>query len=1139
MKRKVLSVILAAAVILSFTGCGKKKPAETTAAPTTAPAAAAPTEAPFVEEEPAKNELDKKNPIPGINKEYRLTEQKFEEENLILRLPEGVSAVNEGRGENHGHITVTDQEDGWKLMFRPTNFSLGNMVNNVDTSANYAGNWIKEDWSRDVSTTLAGFPARVWANNIRKGWLHPSNENDAPAVDIILDYGDTLVGEWLGMQVRLEALEPKNDTNIYHYLYNSKLRAVLNSFELVKTPDGKEYTANGITATFPARWPVKAGESSMVALLQGGELSGGITISTQYNTDLQHHVDAYEGEQFTRTYGDNEWVSVIAKHTFERGEGEEPTIVHSMYMFSKFNDKMCACTHVSSNSWQPEDYKKFLDNEQFVALMNSVKLDPSAWHQPGTAEVNGILSSSGSIRSYSGTDTELEIPAMIGEYNTVYIGGNAFKGNTTLKKVVIPEGVTEIQGGAFEDCTALEEVVLPDTLNFVYVNAFRNCPNLKDVKLPDSVTFVGASAFAESGQGTFTGSAAAYDRRCFADTAFETITLPNGADISADHMFYQTKASKVELPGDLEVLGEGAFSNTANIHEIELPETVRTIGRGAFLNMRGLMKLNLPEGIEELPENMTASTTTDVIVVPKSVKKIGYQAIYDANIVVLQNPKVEIAAGGIDGDYVYIKDAKNFVFDGKDGEVMRGSCIYLDGVYDPKNDIQGDFYNATAFSYQFFLPVDATFAESDALDSYLLSIGYEDKAWVAGTPAEFLTESTCDFEMKGTVVTGYKGSSKTLSIPNYVTQTDGTFWYTGNVYRVEDEAFAGKGLTSFFFRGMFGDGTGARILKDNPDLKDIWFNMSILDEANRGNRFDKEAFAGVPENVTVHLPASMTDDERKKVGDFLHSVGMPSGCSFDYYDFRGEAAATSTGNASSAKQDDAESTAAESAGTSAAASGTSAAADGAAYINDGTITGTYRLYAMMGMTLLEFSEMTGMSPKDASEMITVELKDGGKAIFTSSGEPHEVTYSLDGTKLTMEAADEKMEATLEDGLMYLGLEGEETVLARLTDVAFAVPDKGEATVWKGIYTKFVGDPDTSKDTSEEFSLELYEDGTGVHHRSDMDFKVTWELKGEDFTMSETFIGDPIVYTGTLSGNSLHLFNGDPENDFTCEYVYEK
>ena len=911
-----------------------------------------------------------------------------------------------------------------------------------------------------------------------------------------------------------------------------------------EAPKGVVHEAGGIKATFPESWNVKDGENSIVASFRSDELFGGVTFLTAVGADPEKLADSWEGEKLKKTYNGRDFFGVIEEIKFNpRGEGEVTS--YHLNLFSAFNDKRSLQVGLNMKDFKPEEYKKYLDDEQFAAIMDSLELDPAGYHEPGKASANGLTSDRGSVTSYTGTDADLVIPAEIGEYSTIYIGGNAFQNNSTLKSVTIPEGVTWIQGGAFENCANLEKIVLPETLAEIGPDAFRGCPKLTDVKLPAGVIQVGTAAFAESGKGSFQGSGAVYDRRCFADSTFETITLADGADISADHMFYETAASEVNLPGDLEVLGADAFTNTENIHEIRLPDTLKVIGESAFVNMRGLMKLNLPEGIEELPESMTASTATDVIVIPKSVKKIGSQAIYDANTVVIQNPDVEIAAGGIDGDYVYIKDAKNFVFDGKDGEVMRGSCIYLDGVYDPKNDIQGDFYNATAFSYQFFLPADATFEESDALDSYLLSIGYEDKAWVAGTPAEFLTESTCDFEMKGTVVTGYKGSSKTLSIPNYVTQTDGTFWYTGNVYRVEDEAFAGKGLTSFFFRGQFGDGTGARILKDNPDLKDIWFNMSILDEANRGNRFDKEAFAGVPEKVTVHLPASLTDDERKKVGDFLHSVGMPSGCSFDYYDFRGEAA-KSAGNGSAAKNDTAESTAAAasgtaagSAGTSAAASGTSAAADGAAYINDGTITGTYRLYAMMGMTLLEFSEMTGMSPKDASEMITVELKDGGKAIFTSSGEPHEVTYRLDGTKLTMEAADEKMEATLEDGLMYLGLEGEETVLARLTDAAFAVPDKGESTVWKGIYTKFVGDPDTSKDTSEEFYLELYEDGTGVHHRSDMDFKVTWELKGEDFTMSETFIGDPIVYTGTLSGNSLHLFNGDPENDFTCEYVYEK
>jgi|GEM_PF-1045829 len=1126
---------LALSAALWLTGCGKKEPAPTTAAPTTAaPTFAAPpeTEAPFVEEEPAKNELDASNPIPGINKEYAMTEQVFEEENLKLMLPEGVEAVNEGRGENRGHITVTDKENGWKLMFRPDNFSLNNMVNNVSGTVIYDGNPIKTDWSQDVSGTLAGFPVRIWANNIRKGWLHPSNESDAPAVDIIMDYGETLVGEWLGMHIRLEALDPKDDTNIYHYLYNSKLRAVLNSFELIKTPDGNEITVNGITATFPARWPVKTGENSMVANLRSSALSGGITMSTQYNPDPQHHVDSYEGEQFTRTYGANDWIGVIAKHTFEKGEDEEPTILHSMYLFSKFNEKMTACVHVSNNSWDPDGFKAFLDNEQFVNLMNSVKLDPAGWHQPGTAEVNGLLSSSGRIMSYSGSEETLEIPAMIGDYNTVYIGPNAFANNTTLKKVVLPEGVTEIQGDAFAGCTSLEEVVFPETLNYIYINAFRNCPNLKDVVLPEACSVVGASAFAESGKGSFTGSAAVYDRRCFADSTFESISLPAGSDISADHIFYQTAASKVELPADLEVLGEGAFANTENIHEVILPDTVRTIGEGAFLNMRGLMKLNLPEGIEELPEDMTASTTTDVIVVPKSVKKIGYQAIYDANIVVLQNPYVELAGGAIDGDYVYIENAKEFVFPAGDREVMVGSRVYLDGVYDPANEIQGDFYAATSFSSQVYLPMDATEAESDSLDAYLASIGFREIAWICGTDKEFLPDSTYDFDSEKNTITGYHGDSKKLGIPDYVMQTDGTFWYTANVYSIADEAFAGKGFTTAYLRGNCDDGTGARILKDNPELKDIWFNTQILFDAQKeGTIYDPAAFEGVPEDVTVHLPESFTEDQRKLVEDYLHSVSMPAGATFEYYSLRDKAYEGAPAE-----------TAAGAAETAASAGAAAQAASGETYINDGTIGGLYQLYDLGGMPVAEFAGMMGADVKTVAEMIQVELTDDGKAKFTSDGETHEVNCTIDGENITLEIGEEKMEGTLKDGLMSFNMDGESMTLARLTEAAFAAPaaaDKGEAEVWKGVYTKFVGDADDAKNEEDAFSLELYDDGTGVHHRDDLDLDVTWTFEGDNVTMQETFLGAAIDYTGYAEGNTLHLFNGDPQDDLTCEYVYER
>ena len=117
---------------------------------------------------------------------------------------------------------------------------------------------------------------------------------------------------------------------------------------------------------------------------------------------------------------------------------------------------------------------------------------------------------------------------------------------------------------------------------------------------------------------------------------------------------------------------------------------------------------------------------------------------------------------------------------------MMGSCLYLDGIYDPA-EIQGDFYSATSMSYQIYLPSDATMEQSETLDKYLISIGYRDLAWI-GSAKDFMPEDTLGFEMQGNNITGYTGESKKLTIPNYVLLTDGTFWYTTNVYGIADEA---------------------------------------------------------------------------------------------------------------------------------------------------------------------------------------------------------------------------------------------------------------------------------------------------------------------------------------------------------------
>ena len=228
----------------------------------------------------------------------------------------------------------------------------------------------------------------------------------------------------------------------------------------------------------------------------------------------------------------------------------------------------------------------------------------------------------------------------------------------------------------------------------------------------------------------------------------------------------------------------------------------------------------------------------------------------------------------------------------------------------------------------------------------------------------------------------------------------------------------------------------------------------------------------------------------------------------------------------------------ESAGGAAEQTALSASGD-EEYINDGTVEGLYQLYSMMGMSIMEMSQAFEQTPEEVVKGMEVEIKGDGTAIFSTDGEGDEVNITIDGEKVVMEAEGEELEGTLKDGLLILDIGGEEVTLARLTPKATLVRDKGEADIWTGAYTKFVGDDMSSANKEDKFSLELYEDGTGISHRDDLDLKAAWTLDGTDFTMQETFLGMTIDYTGTLDQDTLSIFNGNPEDDLTCQYVYTK
>lgn len=98
------------------------------------------------------------------------------------------------------------------------------------------------------------------------------------------------------------------------------------------------------------------------------------------------------------------------------------------------------------------------------------------------------------------------------------------------------------------------------------------------------------------------------------------------------------------------------------------------------------------------------------------------------------------------------------------------------------------------------------------------------------------------------------------------------------------------------------------------------------------------------------------------------------------------------------------------------------------------------------------------------------------------------------------------------------------------------PIKEAAGTYVGQYTKMVGDDEAEK---ESFSLILKADGTGIHVRDENEYQVTWTLEGERFTMKESFLGLDNDYAGTLKDGTLDLFRGDPDSDWSYEFVYQK
>ncbi len=135
---------------------------------------------------------------------------------------------------------------------------------------------------------------------------------------------------------------------------------------------------------------------------------------------------------------------------------------------------------------------------------------------------------------------------------------------SSIREIVVQEGVTGVGRLAFYNCTAAEAVSLPASLTGLGASAFSGCRALAQIVIPGGVTAIPDGAFEYCralSAVTLGGSVTSIGNSAFGGCALEAIDLPETLGSIGSEAFSGCYLSTVAIPDGVTYLGEYAFDN--------------------------------------------------------------------------------------------------------------------------------------------------------------------------------------------------------------------------------------------------------------------------------------------------------------------------------------------------------------------------------------------------------------------------------------------------------------------------------------------------------------------------------------------------------------------------------------------------
>ena len=220
------------------------------------------------------------------------------------------------------------------------------------------------------------------------------------------------------------------------------------------------------------------------------------------------------------------------------------------------------------------------------------------------------------LRKYHGNDEKLVIPEGVTDIDFGAFGESLIDKGFCTKEIVLPESLTTIYGAAFAGFRNLEKINLPPYLKSIGEMTFFNCPKLKELKVPASVSAVYRLILAEDNINLIlpdtletVSQDCVYVRNSFSNEETVKALLKNPVyEIIDDYMVNTNTGTLlfkvhefgdvVDIPAGISEIASDAFSEGI-FYEVDLSENEKSY----LKNLKRIKEVHLPASVKRICSN--------------------------------------------------------------------------------------------------------------------------------------------------------------------------------------------------------------------------------------------------------------------------------------------------------------------------------------------------------------------------------------------------------------------------------------------------------------------------------------------------------------------------------------------------------